>query len=317
MLTGNSFVFEWEVNLMEGLQNILGPGVVSVISFFSAFGEELLLVLILGFLYWGYDKKIGKAVGLNVLMGLIWNPMVKNVFLRRRPYFDHENIRILRVVDQNADPYDIAAQGFSFPSGHSTNAVTVYASIAAQLKKRWLTCLSVLLPLLVGISRVAVGAHYPTDVLAGWVLGVLCICIVTLLRKAIKNDLAFYGVLLITALPGLFYCKSTDYFSSLGLMLGFMAGDLLEQKKVRFENAKSLPRCALRALGGVIIFFALNTLLKLPFSKDFLNSASFLSLSIRGLRYAIAAFVLFGVYPLMFRYTGKWLGKKEETTVQA
>ena len=317
MLTGNSFAFEWEISLMEWLQNSLGPGAVSVVSFFSAFGEELLLVLILGFLYWGYDKKMGKAVGLNVLMGLIWNPMVKNVFLRRRPYFDHENIRILRLVDQNADAYDIAAQGFSFPSGHSANAVTVYASIAMQLKKRWLTCLAAILPLLVGFSRVAVGAHYPTDVLAGWVLGILCICIVPLLRQAIKNDLAFYGVLLLTALPGLIYCKSTDYYSSLGLMVGFMAGDLLEQKKVRFENTRSLPRCVLRALGGGAVFFALNTLLKLPFSKDFLNSASFLSLSVRGLRYAAAAFVLFGVYPMAFRYTGKWFAKKEGTAVQA
>ena len=311
MLTGNSFAFDWEVSLMEWLQTNLGSGVISVISFFSAFGEELLLVLILGLLYWGYDKKMGKAVGINVLMGLIWNPMIKNVFLRRRPYFDHENVKILRVVDSSADPLDIAAQGFSFPSGHSTNAVTVYGSIAAQLKKRWMTCLAVLLPLLVGFSRVVVGAHYPTDVLAGWALGCLCVCAASLLRKIIKNDLALYGVLLLTALPGLFYCKSTDYFTSLGLMIGFMAGDLFEQKKVCFENTRNLLRCFLRAVGGTIVFFALNTLLKLPFPKDFLDSASFASLIVRGLRYAVTAFVLFGIYPMAFRVTDRlWKNNK-------
>ena len=317
MLTGNSFAFDWEVSLMEWLQTNLGSGVISVISFFSAFGEELLLVLILGFLYWGYDKKAGRAVGLNVLMGLIWNPMIKNVFLRRRPYFDHEGVKILRVVDSSADAYDIASQGFSFPSGHSTNAVTVYASIAEQIKKRWLACAAAVLPLLVGFSRVVVGAHFPTDVLIGWVLGFLCICVVTALRKAIKNDLVLYGVLLLTALPGLFFCKSTDYFTSLGLMIGFMAGDLFEQKKVRFENTSNLLRCVLRAVGGAAVFFALNTLLKLPFPKDFLNSASYASLIVRGLRYAVTAFVLFGIYPMAFRLTDKWFGKKEGTTVQA
>ena len=311
MLTGNSFAFDWEVSLMEWLQTNLGSGAISVISFFSAFGEELLLVLILGLLYWGFDKKMGKAVGINVLMGLIWNPMIKNVFLRRRPYFDHEGVKILRVVDSSADPSDIAAQGFSFPSGHSANAVTVYGSIATQLKKRWATCLAVILPLLVGFSRVVVGAHYPTDVLAGWALGCLCICVVSLLRKAIKNELAFYGVLLLTAIPGLFYCMSTDYFSSLGLMIGFMAGDLFEQKKVRFENTSNILHCALRAVGGALVFFTLNTLLKLPFSKDFLNSASFASLIVRGLRYAVTAFALFGIYPLAFRFTGKlWKNTK-------
>ncbi|MBR6185031.1 MAG: phosphatase PAP2 family protein [Clostridia bacterium] len=305
MLTGNTFAFDWEVSLMEWLQTNLGDGFISVISFFSAFGEELLLVLILGVLFWGYDKKIGRTVGLNALMGLVWSPMIKNVFLRRRPYFDHEGIKILRVVDKSADANDIAAQGFSFPSGHSTNAVTVYASIAGQIKKRWLACLAVVLPLLVGFSRVVIGAHYPTDVLAGWALGLLCICVVSLLWKAIKNELALYGVLLLTALPGLFYCKSADYFTSLGLMLGFMTGDQLEQRKVRFENTHNLLRCLLRALGGAAIFFALNTLLKLPFPKDFLDSASFAALMVRCLRYAVTAFALFGVYPIAFKYTDR------------
>ncbi|MBR4539546.1 MAG: phosphatase PAP2 family protein [Clostridia bacterium] len=311
MLTGNSFAFDWEVSLMEWLQTNLGDGFISVISFFSAFGEELLLVLILGLLYWGFDKKMGKTVGVNVLMGLIWNPMIKNVFLRRRPYFDHEGIKILRVVDKSADANDIAAQGFSFPSGHSTNAVTVYTSIATQLKKRWMACFALILPLLVGFSRVVVGAHYPTDVLAGWALGCLSICVVSLLRKAVKNELAFYGVLLLTAIPGLFYCKSADYFTSMGLMIGFMAGDLFEQKKVRFENTSNIFRCVLRAVGGALVFFALNSLLKLPFPKDFLNSASFASLIVRGLRYVVTAFVLFGIYPMTFRYTGRlWKNAK-------
>ena len=317
MLTGNTFFFDWEVSLMEWLQANLSDGFISVISFFSAFGEELLLVLILGLLYWGWDKKMGKAVGLNVLVALIWNPMIKNVFLRRRPYFDHEGIKILRIVDKNYDAYDIAGQGFSFPSGHSTNAVTVYTSIAMQIKKRWMTCAAVALPLLVGFSRVVVGAHYPTDVLVGWALGGLSILIVSALRKAIKNDLAFYGVLLLTTIPGLFYCKSADYFTGFGLLLGFMAGDLLEQKKVQFENTHNLLRCVLRALGGAVIFFALNTLLKLPFPKDFLEESTFASLLVRALRYGVIAFVLFGIYPMLFRVTGKWFGKKEETTVQA
>ena len=311
MLTGNSFAFDWEISLMEWLQTNLGSGMISVISFFSVFGEELLLILILGFLYWGYDKKMGKTVGVNVLMGVIWSTMIKNVFLRRRPYFDHENIKILRIVDSSADPSDIASQGFSFPSLHSANAVTMYFSVAARMKKRLMSCLAVVLPLLVGFSRIAVGAHYPTDVLAGWLMGGLAICAVSWLRKAIKDERVFYAVLLLTAVPGLFFCKSTDYFSSFGLMLGFLTGDLFEQKKVRFENTPHLLRCVLRAAGGAMVFFALNTLLKLPFPKDFLDSASFASLTARGLRYAVTAFVLFGIYPMAFRYSGRlWKNAK-------
>ena len=136
---------------------------ISILSFFSLFGEELLTILILGFLYWSYNKRIGKMVGLSVLAGMVWCPMIKNIVLRRRPYFDHEEIGILRVVEPEADIYDITAQGYSFPSGHSANASSLYGIIAANIKKRWMTVLAVVLPLLVGVSRVTVGAHYPTD----------------------------------------------------------------------------------------------------------------------------------------------------------
>ena len=290
---------------MEWLHSHLGNGIISVLSYLSAFGEELVLIAVLGFIFCGYDKKLGKTVGLNVLMGLIWNPMIKNVFLRLRPYMAHDSIKILRPVDKSADVYDIAAQGFSFPSGHSTNSVTLYGSIAAEKKSKALSCAAILLPLLVGFSRVVVGAHYPTDVLVGWLLGILSIALVSLLRKKIKNEYALYGVLLVLALPGLFYCKSADYFTGLGLMIGFIGGAILEDKKVRFENTKSLPRAILRVLGGAAVYFALNTLLKLPFSNEFLNSGSYASLLVRGARYAVIAFVDFGIYPMLFRYTDR------------
>lgn len=304
-LAGNTFDFAWEVGLMEWLQGHLGSGLISVLSYLSAFGEELVLIAVLGFIFWGYDKKLGKTVGLNVLMGLIWNPMIKNVFSRLRPYMAHDSIKILRPVDKSADVYDIAAQGFSFPSGHSTNSVTLYGSIAAEKKSKALTWAAILLPLLVGFSRVVVGAHYPTDVLAGWLLGILSIALISLLRKKIKNEYALYGVLLVLTLPGLFYCKNADYFTGLGLMLGFIGGAVLEDKKVRFENTKSILRAILRVLGGAAVYFALNTLLKLPFSKEFLNSGSYASLLVRCARYAVIAFVDFGVYPMVFRYADK------------
>ena len=164
---GNTFFFPWEVTLMEWLQTHMSSAGISALAQFSMFGEELMLLLIVGFVYWSYDKKLGRTLGLTTIMGLAWNTMIKNVVLRRRPYFDHENIKILRVPEPEADIYSISAQGYSFPSAHSTNAVTVFGCLAVNLRKWWMTILMVLIPLLTGISRFVVGAHYPTDVLAG------------------------------------------------------------------------------------------------------------------------------------------------------
>lgn len=304
-MNGNTFFFPWEVNLMAWLQASLSGAGASILSFFSMFGEELALILVLGFLYWCFDKKLGKTLGLSILTALTWSVMIKNIILRRRPYFDNEGIKILRVVEPEADIYDISAQGYSFPSSHSGNAAALFGSLAIGVKKKWLTALAIAIPLLTGISRVVVGAHYPTDVLAGLALGAACAFLIPVLEKKLKNKLLLYALILVTVLPGLFFCKSADYFTGLGLLLGFMGGTLFEEKRVHFSETKKPLAIATRVIGGLAIYFLLNTVLKLPFSKEFLSGGSAAALWVRCARYAIIAFVDFGVYPMLFK-VGIW-----------
>ena len=308
--------YDWEMQLMEWLQAHIsntGP-LFQLLSNLSAFGEELLLIVVMGFLYWGLNKEFGKYVGTNVLVGIVWNPMLKNLVLRLRPYFvPGYDVKLLRLIDSKADPMDVAAQGYSFPSGHSTNAVTAYGSLAAHEKKRKLFwVLAFVLPLLVGFSRVFVGAHFPTDVLFGWLLGALIVALVPWLRRKIRNRWLFYAVLVLSSLPGFFYCSSNDYYSSFGMLVGFILAEPFEEKFVNFENTSNLLRCILRTLGGCLIYFGLNTALKMPFPKEMLNAGDFLAHLIRSLRYAVVIFVLIGVYPMLFKLTGRLLDRKPQ-----
>lgn len=308
-LAGNSFFFDWEVSLIVWLQAHMGAFGASLASFISAFGEELACVAVIGFLYWCYDKRFGLFVGLNVLIGIVLNPMIKNVFVRRRPYFDSPEIKCLKPVDKSADIYNIAAQEYSFPSGHSVNAVAVYGSAAVFGKKKYLAVIAVVLSLLIGVSRFCLGVHYPTDVLAGWLLGLVIIIAVSRLQRRFNDPRLFYGLLLLITLPGFFYCKSADYYSGYGMLLGFVLGVQAEQKFVNFDNTRNPLRSVLRVLGGVAVFFGLNTLLKMPFSSDFLNSGTVPAFLVRTLRYALVIFADIAVYPLLFKVTGKWFHK--------
>lgn len=303
--SGNTFFFPWEVNLMEWLQANIGGTGISIFSFFSLFGEEQLLILIMGFVYWCYDKQLARTMGLSTIMGLAWSTMTKNIVLRRRPYFDHEGIKILRLPEAKADAYDIVAQGYSFPSAHSTNSASIFGSLAVCLRKRWATVLAIMIPLLTGISRFVLGAHYPTDVLAGWLLGVIGVVIVRALQKRVKNTLTLYGILLVTLVPGFFFCKSADYFTAIGLMIGFMGGTLLDDHCVHFENTRKPLWMVMRLFGGLVIYLVLNALLKKPFSAEFLSSGSTAALLVRCARYAIVSFVDFGIYPMLFRFEKK------------
>ena len=310
-LPGYGFAFPFESALMAWLQSFFGASGIKFISLFSFAGAELTVVFF-GFLYWSYDKKMGKYVGLNILMALVWHPMIKNIVMRRRPYFDYEDIDIYLPPDSNADIYDISAQGYSFPSGHSSNAVSFFGSAAMYditnagdaglKKKRTAIVAAVVLSFLVGFSRVIVGAHYPTDVICGWILGIAVIFLVPRLRAFFGSTLKLYVFLLVVSLPGLLYCTSADYYTAMGALMGFMAGTLFEERFVQFENTRNPLFSFLRVAIGLAVYFALNTILKLPFSKDFLHSGVHAALIVRCMRYTVVSFVCFGVYPMTFRF---------------
>lgn len=300
-LEGISFAFEWEVALMEWIQAHLGISGIRIMSLFTTLGEELVLIGVIGFIYFCYDKAYGKRIGCAVVTALVWNPMAKNLVFRRRPYFDHPGIRCLKPVEPEADIYNIAAQGYSFPSGHSTNAAAAYGSVFAFHRNRFTAAVGFLFPFLVGISRFCVGVHYPTDVLVGWIMGVLVILILTVLEKKLRNSLLYYGLLAVSGLPGIFFCKTADYFTAYGLMLGVFCAFLFEERFVKFEGTRNPSACVFRILGAMTGFLLLSVLFKLPFSDAFLASESFVCHLVRLARYFLVSFLTIGVYPMCFR----------------
>lgn len=108
------------------------------------------------------NRKNGFYIGLNVLICFLLNQTFKMIFTRTRP------------VDINL----IVENGYSFPSGHSMVSLAFYgffiyiiAHKRIKKKKKILYCsLLALLTLLIGISRIYLGVHYASDVLAGFAL---------------------------------------------------------------------------------------------------------------------------------------------------
>lgn len=106
-------------------------------------------------------RKTGMTGLIAVLIGfIITNVFVKNLAARIRPYEVVEGLRFI-----GTKPHD-----FSFPSGHSTCSVAASAVLLAKLPKKAGIPLFVL-GILICLSRLYVGVHYPTDVLAGAAIG--------------------------------------------------------------------------------------------------------------------------------------------------
>ena len=301
-MDGNSFYFDWEISLIETLQSVIPGPLLMALTYLSAFGEEFVLIAVIGFLFWCRDKETGKKVGLSVLMAACLNPFIKNIFLRRRPYFESDKIELLRKIEKDADAYDIAAQGFSFPSGHSTNAAAVFGILARLYKHKAFKVLAVVIPLLVAFSRVVAGAHFPTDVLVGLLMGYLAVLIVPFMIDKIKNKILLYGIFAAVTLPGIFFCTSDDYFTTLGLLIGFIIAEPFEARFVNFKPAEGLLESVIRIAGGTVVYLVLNALLKLPFSKEFLTDGSFAAHMVRFGRYLIIIFVAIAIYPMLFKF---------------
>lgn len=295
---------------MEWLQNLLGDGGVKIWAFFTYFGEEYFMVAALCVLYWCINKEAGVFVGTNLLADLILNPFIKNIALRRRPYMDNPGVKCLRPV-HSGDIYDIQVQGFSFPSAHSSNSFTLYGSIAMWVKKRWFTVLVIVLAFLIGFSRVFLGVHYPTDILAGWALGAAIMFLVSFLQRKIKDKRILYLIIFLCAVPGFFFCRTDDYFTGVGIVAGFFLGVLFEERYVNFKVTRIVWRGALRVAIGMGLFLGLNTLLKLPFPKELLEAANVTAYLIRTCRYAVVAFTIIGLYPLSFRFLDGKLKKNQ------
>lgn len=93
-------------------------------------------------------------------------------------------------------PHLSIVHSFSFPSGHSMMASAVYLTLGTLLA-RWvprrslqiyIICVSLLLSVLVGLSRIYMGVHYPTDVLGGWAVGLAWALVCWTIARRIEHS---------------------------------------------------------------------------------------------------------------------------------
>ena len=301
---------EWEVELIEWIQKTLGSLNSVVGAALSFIGGEIGLLLVLLIILFCWKKESGKRMALIITAVNTWLPMIKAVVMRPRPYMEYpDRVQGVADVGNSASLDDVAAQGYSFPSTHSASAMALYISLAHEVKKKWMWIAAIMITFLVGVSRAVAGMHYPTDILAGWALGLAGVVICMLLEKKVKNAWIRHLILLSSVLPGLLFVRTEDYFTSLGLLVGLIAAIHFEEKFVNFQDTRNVWAMILRVIGAFALYFILNTLLKLPFGKEFLAGGTLPAFLVRTARYAVIIFVIIGIYPKIFPLFEK-IGKK-------
>lgn len=156
--------FEFEI--LDWFQQLHTPVLTRIMKFASRLGDAGFIWILLGVILLLIPKtrKVGALVTVALILDVVTcNMLLKPLVARTRPYDVNTSIELLVR----------APKDFSFPSGHTAASFAAFAALwFAKEKKLWVPAL--VLAVLIAISRMYFYVHYPTDVLAGVLLGIFC-----------------------------------------------------------------------------------------------------------------------------------------------
>jgi len=286
----------------------LGGWLKTPMEIFSFLGNEYFFLLLLPALYWCMEAGIGIRVGVILLLSTSVNDALKLAFHGPRPYW----------YDTNVIGY-ASETSFGVPSGHAQIAVGVWGMLAASFRKWWGWLIAILVILLIGISRLYLGVHFPHDVILGWLIGALLLWLVLRFWKPVTAWLkkmslgqqilvAFLSslvLILFTLIPFL-WLKMTNWqppqawaeyareamslsgaFTSAGTLFGLLAGLAWFNRQGGFDANGPLWKLILRYVLGVVGVLVFYLGLKVLFGLIAPDAEAVLPYILRYIRYVL------------------------------
>lgn len=311
-----------QINSIEIIVNVfmqsLGDWLNGPMQAITSLGYEEFFVLMLPTIYWCFDQMVGLRVGMVLLLGSTFNTFFKFLFHNPRPFWISD-----RVAAYSHET------SFGIPSGHAQIAASVWGWLAVEVKQRWFKILLWVLVFLIGVSRLYLGVHFLSDVVFGWLLGVLLVWAFAawyqkvgnwLNRQSYMNKLGLVlaSTIIIVALilgvhwfarpwviPGEWAERAGEIdpysldgvFTLSGTWMGMLGGFvLLTEKKGHFLADEGGWRRLVRFLVGMVGIFVLY----FGLGQIFPRNADFVSFALRFVRYTLIGLWVSWLGPLVF-----------------
>lgn len=299
----------WLEGLRSPILNVIMQGITQL-------GSEAVFLVVALAMFWCIDKRRGYYLLSVGFFGIAVNQFLKLLCRVPRPWVLDPDFSI--VESARAD-----AGGYSFPSGHTQNAVGAYGAIGLTSKRPWVRGLCLALCILIPFSRMYLGVHTPLDVGAA---ALTALALLLILRPVVfsENRKVFAGMLglmLAVAVGFVVYVECAAFpggpadenvahgtknaYSLLGALLGLIAAYTLDVRKLRFRVEAVWWAQLLKLTLGAALLLGIRVALKAPLNALFHGHGA-----ASGLRYC--AMVLFAgvLWPMTFPWFAR-LGKQK------
>jgi len=282
-------IWQWGIAFIHFVQSGHGPVLDAGFTGFTTSGGAPFIVILILVTVWCVEFPTGMRLSIVFLSSAYVNIGLKDLFAQPRPF------ELVPSVKR------YPAQGYGFPSGHAQSAVVVWGTIAASLRKKWAWIASGLLIALIGLSRVYLGVHFPTDVLGGWIVGaVLLWAYVAWAARGEdwlrESSLAVQlGVAAAAPLSLLVLHPTEDSVPVTAALMGMGIGAALTARTASFRTDGTLCQRALRLVVGVagFLFLVAGVTAALPAPEDSL--------------YFVEHFVIYSLLGLWVGFGAPWL----------
>lgn len=307
------------MDILYALEKIRTPFWNGVMSAVTQLGGEVIFIVAAVVVFWCVSKWEGYYLMTIAFCGTVLNQFLKLICRVPRPWVRDPNFTIVESARAEAT-------GYSFPSGHTQNAIGLFGGMARWGGRRWVRLGLTTLALVIAVSRMYLGVHTPADVGVSLVLAAaLVLGLYPLMRRAQEKP-RYMGYVLAAMLvvSGAFVVfvetcgfpadmDAENLASGIGnawKMLGAVAGMtlawLLDRRYIHFETQAVWWVQVIKVAVGMALLLAIKSGLKAPLLA-LLGHEGLAG----GVRYFLLVLVAGAVWPLVFRPMSKW-GKGEK-----
>ena len=295
------------MKVLYALESIRAPWLDTVMAAITHLGEETVFMVAALFVFWCVSKRHGYYLLAIGFAGTVLNQFLKLLFRIPRPWVLDSDFTIVESARAQAT-------GYSFPSGHSQNAIGTFGGIARFTRRKWVRVAAIVAAVLVPLSRMYLGVHTPLDV---GVAAVIAVALVFALYPLMERSDSQHGVMgavlavmLALAVGYLLFVSLYPFpadvdaanlasgvenaWKLLGATVGMLVGWWLDVRFIHFDTRAVWYVQLIKLVGGLALLLGIRAALKAPLAAALGAGAG------GAVRYGVMVLFAAAVWPMVF-----------------